>query len=64
MVLLDEESDKELECGEIDGIDQRFNGAGFAIYKGTTNAFYTPDGKKITDYKERKFDWCWGNGEN
>lgn len=64
LVLLDEENNKELECGEIDGIDQRFNGAGFAIYKGTTSAFYTPDGKKITDYKERKFDWCWGNGEN
>ena len=61
LVLLNESTGKELRCGKIDGLDNRFNTAGFLIYKGNRCAFYAYEGKKITDYRVREYDWKWVN---
>lgn len=61
LVLLNESTGKELRCGKIDGLDNRFNTAGFLIYKGNKCAFYAYEGKKITDYRVREYDWKWVN---
>ena len=42
LVLLNEKTGRPLRCGKIDGINARFNNAGFAIIKGNKCAFYTP----------------------
>lgn len=59
LVLLNESTSKELRCGKIDGLDNRFNTAGFLIYKGNRCAFYSSEGKKITNYRVREYDWRW-----
>ena len=62
LVLLNEETGKPLRCGKIDGINARFNNAGFVIIKGNKCAFYTPDGKRLTPYRVQQFDWKWAEG--
>lgn len=58
-VLLNEKTGKPLRCGKIDGINARFNGAGFAIIKGNKCAFYSPEGKRLTPYRVQQFAWKW-----
>ncbi len=57
--LLSEKTGKPLRCGKIDGINARFNNAGFVISKGNKCAFYTPDGKRLTPYRVQQFGWKW-----
>lgn len=62
LILLNEETGKPLRCGKIDGINARFNNAGFAIIKGNKCAFYTPQGKRLTPYRVQQFAWKWAGG--
>lgn len=62
LVLLNEKTGKPLRCGKIDGINARFNNAGFVISKGNKCAFYTPDGKRLTPYRVQEFGWKWADG--
>ncbi|WP_279159186.1 hypothetical protein [Muribaculum intestinale] len=62
LVLLNEKTGRPLRCGKIDGINARFNNAGFAIIKGNKCAFYTPDGKRLTPYRVHQFDCKWAEG--
>lgn len=59
LVLLNEDTGKPLRCGKIDGINARFNNAGFEIWKGNKCAFYSPDGKRLTPYRVQQFEWKW-----
>lgn len=61
-VLLNEKTGKPLRCGRIDGINARFNNAGFTIIKGNKCALYNPDGKRLTPYRVQKFGWKWAEG--
>lgn len=62
LVLLNEKTGRPLRCGKIDGINARFNNAGFSIIKGNKCAFYTPDGKRLTPYRVHQFDCKWAEG--
>lgn len=62
LVLLNEETGKPLRCGKIDGINARFNNAGFVISKGNKCAFFTPEGKRLTPYRVQQFGWKWAEG--
>lgn len=62
LVLLNEKTGKPLRCGKIDGINARFNNAGFVIRKGNKCAFYSAEGKRLTSYRVQQFGWKWAEG--
>lgn len=63
LTLLDLRTRKPLEVGAIDGFNARFNGAGFTLYKGDSQAFFNREGVRITPYGVRNFDWRWLPGK-
>lgn len=51
-----------LNCGNIDGIKNRFHSAGFEIFHGSESAFLSCDGIQRTPFREGAFSWHWREG--
>lgn len=61
-IIIDEKSGKTLDCGYIQGINNRFNSAGFEIYRDTESAFFSFDGIQRTPFRKGSFSWHWEKG--
>lgn len=58
-IIVNENTGDILPCGKIDGINVRFNGAGFEIYHDKESAFFSFDGVQRTPFRNGKFSWHW-----
>lgn len=56
-IIIDEKSGETLACGDIYGINNRFNNAGFVIYNDTGSAFFSFDGIQRTPFRKGSFSW-------
>lgn len=58
-IIVNENTGEVLACGKIDGINVRFNSAGFEIIRDNESAFFSPDGVQRTPFRKGKFSWDW-----
>lgn len=59
LYILDIESGKLLIDFPIDNCHADFNGAGVQIFRGEKSAFFSIEGKQLTDFRVGKFSWKW-----
>lgn len=59
LYVVDMQTGGSLTDFPIDNCRADYNGAGFAIFKEGKSAFYSPLGKRLTDFRIGDFGWRW-----
>lgn len=64
LYILNVETGESLTPFPIDCCHANFNGVGFSLFKDGKQAFFTAEGRQITDFREGGFSWRWDSSRD